>query len=73
MHRNIRTERDAYAALAQSAQTRADWRAILADRDSRRAARRSVNLQRRQRSAARLAGLIGAVLAIAPAFAALIA
>lgn len=77
MSRTIRTERDAYAALAQSAQitaqARADWRAVLADRDSRRAARRRNTLQRQQFRSARLAALIGAVLAVAPAFAALIA
>lgn len=77
MPRTIRTERDAYTALAQSAQIaaqdRADWRAVLADRDSSRAARRRDTLQRQHLRAARLAALIGAVLAVAPAFAALIA
>lgn len=49
MSRTIRTERDAFAALAQTiqtqAQTRADWRAVLGQRDARRAERTRNNLQ----------------------------
>ncbi len=70
MARSIRTEREAHAALAQTAQTAAqtrdDWRAVLAQRDARRDDRRMRNLRRAQVGAARMAHLFGAVLALVP-------
>lgn len=70
MTRSIRNEREAHAALAQTAQaaeqTRADWRAVLAQRDARREDRRMRDMRRAQVGAARMAHLFGAVLALVP-------